>query len=846
MDRTAIWKWLILFVVITGSLALVMPPKDKIRLGLDLQGGTSFTVKIDEQRLREDIQAREPGLTTEELDAATRKAMDGAQPRALEVLRNRIDNLGIAEPVIYPGKENTIIIQLPGIDEEKRKEAERSIRSAAFLEFRLVHEKNADLAEDLFAKNKAPEGYTIVQVGGASMYRRDRTALPDSAIDKAYRERLSRFGVPNAAYEFMLEREEKDNQVLYRPVFVDRRRTQLTGEFLKSAGVDYRALGQPVVSLEFDAKGAKYFSRVTSDYAPGGARNPDPTKYRQLAVVLDNTLYSAPVIREPIHGGKAEISGSFTLREAQLLSGILRAGALPAPVDVIEKRFVSPSLGADTIRSGVRAALAGSIGVILFMALYYRLAGFVANVALILNMVLLPLAAVATAGFLSIFVREGGSGASVRLPVLTMPGIAGIALTIGMAVDANVLIYERVREELNSGKRIWSAILAGYDRAFITILDSNLTTVLTGLILFIFGSGPIRGFSVTLCAGIIASMYTSIMVTKMLLSLFVERGNVQTLKMGQIIGKTAIDFISKQKIAALFSVVVIVGSLAIMFVRGQKDPATVFGVDFTGGSAMTYSFTEKVPVESVRTALQAANIPDVSIQYQQSMDNPDKTFLEVKTSADKIKETDAADVVSQALTDAFPKAGIQSLQVEKVGPQVGSELKRKTVWAMVLALVMMIVYITVRFEFGFALGAIVALAHDTLFTLGVFSLCGRQVNLTVVAALMTIIGYSVNDTIVIFDRIRENLRSVRQGSFKDICNLSINATLSRTILTSGTVFITVLALLLLGGGSIFDFALTMFIGVLVGTYSTVYIATPVVLLWHRNKRPDLGGVTKAS
>ena len=835
MDKQSLWKWLILILMLVGSFAIFYPLKDKIQLGLDLKGGTSFAVKIDEERVREEVVARAPDMPEEEIQAEIAKVLKGAQGRALEVIRNRVDNLGIAEPIIYPGKDNRIIIQLPGIDDQKRMEAEKSLQSLAFLEFRVVHEKSDELVEQLFDKNLAPEGYRLASVGQKRVYKHDPSAR-DLVKDWAFRERMGRFNVPSAGYEFLLEEEVVENQTVYSPHFVKRRR-ELSGDLLKDASVDYRSFGEPVVKLEFDSKGARKFANVTADYAPGGAKNPNPNSFRRLAIVLDGTLYSAPVLREAIHGGKAEISGRFTLQDATFLSNILKAGSLPAPVKIVEKRFVAPSLGEDSIRSGVRATVLGGIGVLLFMAVYYLFSGLVADIALILNMILLPLGMVVAAGFLGVFVRES-SGGPIRLPVLTLPGIAGIVLTIGMAVDANVLIFERIREESKTGKRLWSAIMAGYDRAFVTILDANVTTLLTGVILFIFGSGPIRGFAVTLCAGILVSMFTALVVTKLIFGLVASKTDKPSLKMLSIIGETAIDFVGKRKIAAFLSVALIVVSWGWMGVRTSRNTDDVFGVDFTGGASVTFTFDREVPVVNLRDALNAAGVSELHIQYQKEMDSQENDFLQIKTGEAPIQGEKPVEIVKRTLVSQFADAAFVVAQEDEVGAQIGLELKKRAVWSIVFALVGIIVYVSWRFEFGFALGAIVALAHDVLVTLGIYTLLGRQISLPVVAALLTIVGYSVNDTIVVFDRIREDLRLVRNKSFKEICNLSINQTLSRTLLTSMTTLITLVMLLLFGGGAIFDFALTLFVGVIVGTYSSIFVATPVVLLWNRDRRPE--------
>ena len=421
------------------------------------------------------------------------------------------------------------------------------------------------------------------------------------------------------------------------------------------------------------------------------------------------------------------------------------------------------------------------------------------------------------------------------LPVLTLPGIAGIALSIGMAVDSNVLIFERMREELRTGKGLLATITAGFQRAFTVIFDANVTTIITGVILFLLGSGPVRGYALTLIAGLLVNLYTAVVVSRMCFNAVAARtANMSLLKMFSAIKASKIDFIRPWKLALAGSLVVIVVSWAVLIGHVRRDPGTVFGVDFTGGSALTLSFERKQDVEPLRAALGAAGVKVAGLQYQKEMESAHEVLqIKVGTMEEGRK-------VAEILPEKFPAAGFKVLQQNDVGPQVGADLKRRAVWALSLALVALIVYIGLRFQIGFGVGAVVALLHDVLVTAGLCHLLGMQMTMTVVAALMTIIGYSVNDTIVIFDRIRENLRLVRGKSFVDICNQSLNETISRTLLTSLLTLLAVLCLVLLGGGAIRDFAVAMLIGIVTGTYSSVYIATPLVLMWYRFRTPELG------
>ncbi len=792
--KASIWKWLILVVATAWSVALVMPPKEKIKLGLDLQGGTSYTLEIDDSQ----------GLEGSVADA---------RDRALEVVRNRVDSMGVAEPTIYPDGEKRIVVQIPGMKAEDRERASANIRKAAFLEFRMVHPKNDELVKNLFADRKVPAGYEIAAMPGRQ--NGDCWVRKGPPPTEAERVALRRFE-EKAGYDLLLEKNRVQNRDYFVPYYVSRK-AELTGDSLKSANVDYQQFGQKVVQISFDAKGRKIFAKVTADHAPGGAKNPDPNGRHYLGIVLDNTLYSAPFIRTSIPGGEAVIEGAFSLEEASDLALVLRAGALPAPLRVLEERSVDPTLGTDSIESGWRAAAIGFGAVAVFMAIYYHFAGLVAVLALFLNLVLLPLGMIVVSGFFGLIGGAGMGGSATTLPVLTLPGIAGIVLTVGMAVDANVLIFERIREEMRTGKRFGAALSAGYDKAFSTIFDSNLTTLLTAVILFWQGSGPVKGFAVTLSAGIIASMYTSIVGTRMVFEFLEHRGLLHNLKMTQWVKETKINFMGLRHAAAILSLAILAVSAFIGYQRGMAN----FGVDFTGGQQLSLEFAQKADVDALRAALPRG----AGIQYQRSgMGDAMNETLVVKVSS---PEEGAA--AQQALAEQFADNGFKLVQEDTVGPQVGKELQRSGLIAIGLSLVGMIIYITIRFEFSFAIGAVVGLLHNVLITLGIYCLLGRQLTTTSIAALLTVLGYSVNDTIVVFDRIRET-RKLRAGRLDQaVVNESINSTLARTLLTSLTTLLSVAMLMVFGGGAIFDFALAIFIGVVAGTYASAFIAAPTML-----------------
>jgi len=842
MSRNDLWKWLVLAFLAVLSAYVVIPPKEKIRLGLDLSGGTSFTVAIDEERLRTNIRAGNPELTEAEVDSQIANVLRDADARAIEVIRNRIDGLGVNEPVIQGGKNHRIVIQLPGANAEQREAAEKSIQSAAFLEFKLVHKQNDQLVDKVLSSGRLPEGYVLSEDGRG--YKRAAN-YNELVKDPDYARRLSLFEVPDPRYAFMLEREQAaDGSVYYRPVYV-LRKAEMTGEALSSASVEIESMtGRVHVSLVFNAKGAADFARLTKAYAPRGSRNKDSDEGRRLAIVLDDTLYSAPVLKTEIPNGRAVIEGNFKWSEAAVLRNILNAGSLPAPMKILEKRSVESTLGADAIRSGINASILATVLVALFMLLYYSYCGMIANVALVLDLLLLPAGLIVASSILGIFVKDAAiAKRTLDLPVLTMPGIAGIVLTLGMAVDANVLIFERMREEFALGKSARAAVAAGYDRAFLAIFDSNITTLLTAIILFIFGAGPIRGFAITLTAGIIISMFTALVVTRLVFNATVPENRTQPYKMMQFMKNANFDFLRWGLPTGLASLAVIVITLALFIGRGLKNPASVMAVDFTGGASMTYNYAQKADIGEIRKVVADVVKNDATIQYQSTLDGTGNLLL-VKTSVMKVGDKNVSNAIQDALAQSFPESKFSLAGEEDVGSEVGEDLKSAAAKAIIFSLIGILIYVSLRFEFGFALGGVVALAHDAFITLGLYSLFGRQVSLTTVAALLTIVGYSINDTIVIFDRIREDLRKDMKTDYRTLCNRAINQTLSRTVLTSLTTLIAVLVLFIFGGGSINDFALAMLIGVIAGTYSTIFIAAPIMLAWYKGRRPGFATTKK--
>jgi len=494
----------------------------------------------------------------------------------------------------------------------------------------------------------------------------------------------------------------------------------------------------------------------------------------------------------------------------------------------VEERGVDPSLGEDSIRSGIRACIVGVALVAGFMLVYYLLAGAVANVALLCNIIILL-------------------GVMCSLNVTyTLPGIAGIVLTVGMAVDANVLIFERIREEQAHGKSVRGALAAGYSRAFGTIFDSHVTTLISSILLIAFGTGTIKGFGVALTIGVAASLFTALVITRLVFDFLLNKTSMLNggVKMLHLIGKPNLDFMGLAKPAfALSWIIIVVGIGYGVFVR-----TNLAGIEFAGGESMTLSFAQKVEREKLRTVVDGLKLGESRIGYQNDQVNKRETLridLPHDEAAAKEGKPSNSSRVEAALKQAFPEAKFAPLGTETFGPAVGQEIQKAAIIASLLSLFGILVYVAFRYEFSFAIGAVIAILHDVLMTIGMYCLTGlwsdgRQFNATFVAALLTIIGFSINDTIVIFDRIREDLKLGVPGTFRDLINRATNETLSRTIITSGTVFLATMSLYLFGGGPINDFAFTFLVGIITGTYSSIYIASALVLWWHKGQRPVLG------
>ena len=668
--------------------------------------------------------------------------------RALEVIRNRIDAFGVRETSIQKQGLDEIVVQLPGITDRQR--ALELLGKTALLEFKLVSENSDILKKSL--EGNVPEGYEL--------------------------------------------KTPKDSST---PILLEAK-PLLTGDALSSARVGTDENGLPSVEIEFSADGAKAFAEIT--------RN---NLHRQLAIVLDGVVYSAPVINSVIEGGKAQITKhfGFTMEEAADLALVLRSGALPAPMYVEEERTIGPLLGQDSITKGIRASIIGAALVLIFMAVYYLISGLIADIALVLNFLMI----LGGLGMLPLL----APGVSATL---TLPGIAGIVLSLGMAVDANVLINERIREELRSGKTLRTAVENGYSRAFSAILDSNLTTLIAALLLFQFGTGPIRGFAVTLTIGLLASMFTAIVVTRAILEILIRIGLIKNLPMLEFIKNTKIDFIAKRWLFYSVSIIVIGVGLFSFWKKGNQ----AYGIDFSGGQLQEYSFKNPVPLENIRGIIKELGIKDASVQ--QFKDNP--RVILVRTLEDK------SEILTAKLKEVFPEQEVEVLRIERVGPVAGKHLQTKALKAILWSMAGILIYVGFRFKhFNFAVAGIIALFHDVLVALGAMAIFNKQIDLLSITAFLTIAGYSINDTIVIYDRVRENNRLNRKMSLRELINLSVNQTLSRTILTTFVTLLTVIAILLYGGEVLSNFAFTLLVGFISGVYSTIFIASPLVLAWSK-------------
>ncbi|MEW9805274.1 protein translocase subunit SecDF [Mesorhizobium sp. ZMM04-5] len=696
-----------------------------------------------------DLDEPEPGVLRYTLtDEGINYRLGAALTQSIEVVGRRVNELGTTEPIIQRQGNDRILVQVPGLQDPQR--LKDILGQTAKLTFQMV--------DQTMPVQEAIEGRP--PAGSSVLYSTDDPPVP-----------------------YLIE-----NRVI------------VSGENLVDAQASFdQRTSEPVVSFRFDTKGAQRFGQATQQNVG-----------KLFAIILDNQVISAPQIREPILGGTGQISGSFSVEGANDLAVLLRAGALPANLTIVEERTVGPGLGQDSIDAGKVASIIGAILVVVFMVAAYGLLGVIANIALVANIAMI----------IAIL--------SVLGATLTLPGIAGIVLTIGMAVDSNVLIYERIREERRNGRSIIQAIDTGFSKALATIVDANVTTLIAAAVLFYLGTGPVKGFAVTLAIGIVTTVFTAFTFTRWLVAEWVRRRKPKELPQGLITlvpPGTTIPFMGMRRYTFLLSSVLSVVSIVLFMSFGMN-----YGVDFKGGSLIEVQSRDgAADLADIRARLSQLNIGDVQVQQ---FGEPNDVLIRVgaQEGGDNAEQT-VVTKVRDELQEAY-----DFRRVETVGPTVSSELATQGTIGVIVALGLVLIYVWFRFEWQFAVGAILATIHDIVITIGFFVISGIEFNQSSIAAILTIVGYSLNDTVVVYDRIREELRKYKKMPLPQLLNAAINETLARTTTTSLTTILALLALFLFGGEVIRSFTAAMLFGIVFGTYSSIFIAAPLLILF--KLRPD--------
>ncbi len=784
---------------------------------------------------------------------------------AFEVLRKRIDEFGVTSPTIQRlGKSGRILVELPGVKDKER--AIKLLQSTAQLQFWDAY-KGEQFFPFLVQANETLKGIVVDKTETEAVESSDEQNSEDSTIDELLGDAetdstsvavnplfdlikgqgyqggpvIAQFDLKDKQtvidylnmpevrallpaeqryVKFSFGKPEKDSEIIELYALIGNRDNipQLSGAVVTDARQGYGPTGSPTVSMQMNGKGAKIWEEMTGKAFSQGS---------QIAIVLDDIVYSAPgVTTGPISGGNSEISGQFTLNEAVDLANVLRAGKLPASADIIQSEVVGPSLGQEAIDSGKMSFSIALAVVLLWMMFYYGKAGIFADIAMALNILL-------------IFGILSGLGA-----VLTLPGIAGIVLTIGMSVDANVLIFERIREELIKGKGQKEAVQDGFSNALSSILDANITTGLTALILFIFGTGPIKGFATTLLIGIGTSLFTAIFITRLLVDWYVNRGgklDFSTAITKNLFRNINIKFLSKRKVAFIISGLLIATSLGSLFTNGLDE-----GVDFVGGRTYQVRFAQDVSATEITSTLTdvfgsadaktfgAANQLKITTKYkvnETSAEADEEIRLVLfNTLQPHLEGVSYDDFISD---NEHKTVGL--MKYYKVSPTIADDIKKASFWAILGSLIVVFLYILLRFKkWQYSLGAVTAVFHDVLIVLGIFSLTYKfmpfnmEIDQAFIAAILTVIGYSLNDTVVVFDRIREYFNEHTSWNFDRVVNVSLSSTLSRTLNTSLTTLVVLLAIFIFGGDSIRGFMFALIVGVIVGTYSSLFIATPIM------------------
>ncbi len=697
----------------------------------------------------------EPGLFRYQLtpEGITYRT-NSALTQSIEVVSRRVNELGTTEPIIQRQGSDRIVVQVPGLQDPQR--LKDILGQTAKLTFQMV-DQSMPVQEAI--ANRPPAGTAI-------MYSTDDPPVP-----------------------YLIE-----NRVI------------VSGENLVDAQTSFdQRTNEPVVSFRFDNQGATRFGQATQQNVG-----------RLFAIILDDEVISAPRINEPILGGSGQISGNFTVQSANDLAVLLRAGALPADLTIVEERTVGPSLGADSIEAGKIASILACLIVLVFLLSAYGTLGAIAAIGISANVAMMV-------AILSLL------GAT-----LTLPGIAGIVLTIGMAVDSNVIIYERVREERRQGRSIVQSLDSGFRQATSTIVDANLTTLIAAVILFYLGSGPVRGFAVTLAIGLVTTVFTAFTFTRWMIAIWLRRSRPTEMPRGlvnYIPFDTKISFMSFRKIAFAFSALASVATVVLFLVVPMN-----LGIDFRGGSLIEVQAKgSDADAGDVRARLEQLNLGEIQVQ-----EFGDRELM-IRIGSQQGGDSAEQSVVN--LVRGELEADYEFRRTEVVGPTVSAELARNGIIGITAAMLAMMVYIWFRFEWQFAVGAIISTLHDVIMMMGLYVLTGLEFNLTSIAAVLTIVGYSINDTVVVYDRMRENLRKYKKMSIFELIDMSLNQTLSRTILTGLTTLAALVVLYLFGGEVISSFTVAMLFGILIGTYSSLFVAAPLLILFRL--RPDTFEAEKA-
>ncbi len=834
--------------------------------------------------------------TDEEVLKVLRAESDDAIAASYDILRSRIDRFGVTSPNIQRlPNSNRILVELPGVKEPER--VRKLLQGSASLEFWETYSTNElmgalEQADALLRNIKSSEAAPAKEA--TEEVAEEAAPAEDNALVAEVAEQTSEAAVATEAMSF--EEQEKMNPLFVRlfpgAVYADANNpiigyatstdTTIVNKYLAMPQIkalfprdvrfmwsvkpyeNKRAAAEGVAD-PFDGKFELFAVKVntfdgkapldgsvvvdaTADYARQGAdaevsmtmNSEGMQKWAQLtgqnigraiAIALDGYIYSAPNVLSAIDGGQSRITGNFTINEAKDLANVLKSGKVRAPSRIIQDTVVGPSLGQESINAGMFSFIIAFVLVLIYMGVFYSTGGWISCVALVTNLFLL----------MGVLVSFGA--------VLTLPGIAGIVLTMGMAVDANVIIYERIKEELRAGKGLAMAIKDGYSNAYSAIVDGQLTTMITGIVLFIFGNGPVQGFATTLIIGIITSVFTSIYITRLIIDARVNKGkNVKfSFKWSEnMLANTNFDFIGKRKIAYIVSGTLLLLSIASFAIRGFN-----MGVEFTGGRAYVVRFDQNVSADAVRSALENAfpgDASNVSLEVKQYGDENqmrivtqykfDDTSEEATAEVDQLLYNNLKGLYSYDITlEGFTSTQTDQngiISADKIGPSIARDMTRSAIMAVIFSLIAIALYIILRFKkWQWGMGAVVSLTHNALLVMGIFSLLygllpfALEVNQSFIAAILTIIGYSINDTVVIFDRIREYQVLYPKREIGENINKAINSTLSRTLNTSGTTFVTLLAIFLFGGETIRGFVFALMFGIIVGTYSSVFVATPV-------------------